>query len=129
MLLNNVKVLLADDAPTNCLIAKNLIAEYGGNVVEVNTGKAAADLFLNSGENEFDVILMDMRMPVMNGWEATNIIRKSSHPNAASVPIIALTSENAVEDIERCYLCGMNYYLEKPYTPEKLLAAIQRVVS
>ena len=91
--LRNRKILLAEDNEINMEIACELLDMYGAQVVKAWNGKEAVDLFAASGEDEFDVILMDMQMPEMDGCEAARTIRKMKRRDAEKIPIIAVTAQ------------------------------------
>ena len=124
--LAGVKVLLAEDVAANRFIAGQIVAHNGGAFVAVNNGKEAVRRFLESAAGEYSIILMDIQMPGMNGWEAAASIRASAHPDAKTIPIVAVTSENSGADIKRCLACGMDHCLEKPYFPQELVETIRR---
>lgn len=87
-------------------------------------GQRAVELFSASEEGHFDAILMDMRMPVMDGLTATREIRKLDRPDAACIPIIALTANAFEEDVRQCLEAGMNLHLSKPVDIDLLKAAL-----
>ena len=76
----------------------------------------------------FDIVLMDMMMPVMDGLSAAKAIRASSHPDAETIPIVAMTANAFVEDAEKCFAAGMNGHLAKPLDLQKILSAISENV-
>ena len=122
--LKNKKILLVDDVDINLKIVERIIRHHGGAVTTASNGKEAAELFISSFPGEFSAVLMDIQMPGMNGYEAVAVIRGSKHPDALLVPIIALTSQDGEEDIKRCFECGMDRYMKKPFQPSALLRAI-----
>lgn len=122
--LKNKKILLVDDVDINLKIVEQIIRHHGGISASASTGREAARLFLSSQPGEFAAILMDIQMPDMNGYEAAAAIRSSAHPDAGVVPIIALTSQDGREDIDRCFECGMNRHMKKPFKPQLLLETI-----
>ncbi len=79
-----------------------------------HNGKEAVDMILDKPENYYNLILMDIQMPVLNGYEATIQIRSSSHPQAKTIPIVAMTANAFVEDIAKSLASGMNKHLTKP---------------
>ena len=121
------KILVVDDVSINRKIVKNVITTSGGSVVCAKNGKDALKLFEQSYSGEFSVILMDIHMPKMNGYDTTISIRSSKHSDAKRIPIIALTSERQEEIGNRCLKSGMNMHMEKPFTPEKLISEIIRL--
>ncbi len=109
-----IRVLLVEDIPLNQLLLKTILDEYGLEYESAENGKIALDKL---AESNFDIILMDLQMPVMNGFEATDHIRNVMK---SDVPIIALTADVTTVDIERCRAQGMNDYIAKPFD-EKIL--------
>jgi CheY-like chemotaxis protein len=87
-------------------------------------GKEGVETFSASAEGEFDAILMDIHMPVLDGYRATGEIRALNRPDAASVPIIAMTADAYEEDISRCLAAGMNGHTTKPVDPDHLFAEL-----
>jgi len=117
----NIKILVVEDMALNQLLMKTLLDDFGFEFDIVSNGKRAIEKLAqrdNSGANNvYDVILMDLQMPEMNGFEATEYIRKKMNSN---IPIIALTADVTTVDLEKCKAVGMNDYLSKP-VDEKLL--------
>lgn len=113
-------VLLAEDNPVNRIVAERVLTKAGHSVTAVEDG-AQAVAALTQGR--FDVVLMDVHMPEMDGFEATRRIRALSGP-AAHIPIIALTANVLAGDMERCVEAGMDSYLAKPFKPAELLACV-----
>jgi PAS domain S-box-containing protein len=108
-------VLLVEDNDINRLYAKSILKNWQCHIDVAENGLVAIEKIKN---NFYDVVLMDVQMPVMDGYEATKAIR-SMH-QSAKVPIIALTANATQRDVEKCLLAGMNDYLPKPFTPEDL---------
>lgn len=107
------------------MIAKMLLETSGGMIVETaENGQEAVECFAQSAEGHFDVILMDIRMPVMDGLAATREIRALSHPQAKTIPIIAMSANAFDEDISNALACSMNAYLSKPIDIEKTLSTL-----
>lgn len=125
-LLTNVKVLIVEDNELNREVARELLTEGGLILTFAVDGQDAVDKFRNSPVGEFDCILMDVMMPNMNGYEATNEIRSMNRSDAATVPIIALTANAFAEDIEKCREAGMNGHLSKPIEPEKVYETLRQ---
>lgn len=118
--LMNARILLVEDNEINIYVAQ-LILEKAGCVVEIaKNGKEAIDVFEASEENHFDAVLMDVRMPIMNGIAATQAIRALERPDAATVPIIAMTADAFEEEKKKTLEAGMNYHLSKPINPKML---------
>ena len=82
----------------------------------------------NSAPGTYALILMDIQMPVLDGYQTTQAIRSSTHPQAQTIPIISLSADAFTEDIRRAYASGMNDHVSKPIVPEELFAAITRVL-
>lgn len=105
-------------------IATELLKEQGAIVTQVANGAEAVRLFKNSPKGSFDVILMDVMMPIMDGLEATRKIRALDRIDAATIPIIALTANAFYEDVKKCIESGMNAHLSKPLEIEKVVEMI-----
>ena len=118
--LSGVRVLLVEDNNINREIARTLINETRALVVEAVNGKEAVEAFKAHAAGYFDVILMDVQMPVMNGYEATAAIRSVQREDAAAVPIYAMTANTFDEDVRQVKEAGMNGHLGKPYLPGEL---------
>ncbi len=119
-------VLLCEDHPMNVLVARKLLENKGLNVVCASNGEDAVKIFESSVTDYFDIILMDIRMPVMDGLTATRKIRALDREDASFVPIVAMTANAYDEDIKRSIDSGMNAHLAKPIDPELLYKTIQR---
>ena len=117
------RVLLVEDGEINRRVAVGLMKLRGHPVVTVENGQEAVDRL---AVEEFDVVLMDMQMPVMNGYEATVAIRERERETGFHVPIVAMTAEALKGDRERCLAAGMDDYVSKPITPAELYRAIER---
>jgi CheY-like chemotaxis protein/HPt (histidine-containing phosphotransfer) domain-containing protein len=115
------RILLAEDSPANQLVARAMLSKAGYQVDIVENGKQAVDAFTRGGH---DLILMDLRMPEMNGLEATAVIRASE--NGKSIPIIAMTANARKEDVDRCHAAGMDGFVAKPVDKQKLIETLQR---
>ncbi len=122
--LQGMQVLLVEDHPINTLVSTRLLEKYGITVTAVDNGAKCLELFSNSRRGTFDLILMDIQMPVMNGYQATEAIRNSSHPQSKSIPIIAMTANVFAEDQRRALQSGMNAHLAKPIDPKQLLQTL-----
>ncbi len=127
--LSGVNVLLVEDHPINQKIAKKILENAGATVTAAENGKTGHEIFMRSGANEFAVILMDIQMPVMNGYEAAKAIRESSHPQAKTIPIIAMTANAFVQDIKKSLDIRMDAHLAKPIEPQKLFETLFRHIS
>lgn len=119
-ILEGKKVLLCEDHPLNTLVATKLLEKVGMIVEKAENGLIGVNKFSDSQENEYDVILMDIRMPIMDGLEATTKIRALNRQDAKSVPIIAMTANAFAEDRSLSKSAGMNEHLSKPIEPNIL---------
>jgi len=127
--LTGVKVLLAEDNELNAEIATVQLEEFGMNVERAVDGKNAVEIFRNHPEGTFDVILMDIMMPEMNGYEAAKAIRAmNDRPDGKNIPIIAMTANSFAEDVQASLDAGMNAHLSKPIVIEKVIKTILRYV-
>ncbi len=121
-----ITLLAAEDNDLNYEILQEQLRMQGIRCVRAVNGKECLELFKDSREGEYDAILMDMQMPVMNGLEAAGYIRKLDHPEAESIPIIALTANAYQEDIEACLKAGMNEHLSKPIRIEEVVQMLAK---
>lgn len=122
--LKGLKILLVEDNELNMEIVKDILKSYDVNITEAENGKIAVDIFSNSEINYFDLILMDVMMPVMDGLTATETIRNIKRADANSIPIIAMTANAYYEDIRKMFKAGMNAHLSKPIEINKFLNTI-----
>lgn len=117
-------VLVIEDNELNREIVEYLLADAGFNVTTACDGKEGFLTFEHSTSHQFDLILMDIMMPVMNGLESARAIRTSNHPDALKIPIIAMTANAFADDIEKTRQAGMNAHMAKPVEIQKLLEVI-----
>lgn len=117
-------ILLCEDNYLNTEIAKILLEDKGMTVDCAKNGRLGIELYRDSVPGHYAAILMDIRMPVMDGCEAARLIRRMQRPDAASIPIIAMTADAFEEDIRNCIAAGMNAHVTKPIDPKKLFAAL-----
>ena len=122
--IQGIKILLAEDNEINREVAQVLLEEEGAVVTAVSNGREAVKLFSSHPEGTFDVILMDIMMPLMDGYEATRQIRKLDRTDSSSIPIIALTANAFAEDVRHALDCGMNAHLAKPLDVKKMIHTI-----
>ena len=122
------RILLVDDIPANRIVLKDILIPTGAEIIEAKDGRQAVDIFIEEAEN-IDLILMDIMMPKINGYEAAEEIRTSGLPNARVVPIIAVTTLAFQEDIDAATKSGMDFHLEKPFETQKLLFTIMSFLS
>ena len=125
--LNGIRVLLAEDNELNAEIAEVQLEELGMKVTRAIDGKQAVEFFVNSPEGTYDVILMDIMMPEMNGYEATKAIRSlDDRPDGRTIPIIAMTANAFAEDVQASMDAGMNGHLSKPIVMDEVVKTIAR---
>ena len=126
-MLSKLSILLAEDNEINCYAAKTLLEQDGHTVVVAVNGQEAVEKVIQSGD-AFDVILMDVHMPVVDGIEACRQIRALGDRDKNSIPIIALTANIIQGEKLKCFEAGMNSYVAKPFTPEKLNTELASVL-
>lgn len=124
--LTGLHILLVEDNDLNQEIARYLLEESGARVTVKKNGEEAAAYFMEQEAGSIDIILMDIMMPVMNGYEATRAIRVSGKADAKTIPIIAMTANAFEEDRKESMEAGMNEHLTKPLDSEKLLKTLAR---
>lgn len=127
--LNGRKVLVCEDNKINVEIAEALLTKKGISVITAENGRIGADIFAGSEIGEFDAILMDMRMSVMDGLEATKTIRAQNREDANRVPIIAMTANAFDDDRKATADAGMNAHLSKPVEPHELYDILKMLIS
>ena len=120
------RVLLVEDIEVNREIAKAILQEIGLEVDDAGDGSDAVEMVKNSPPNHYDIILMDVQMPTMNGYEATRNIRALNRKDAQTVPIVAMTANAFEEDKENALKAGMNDHLAKPLDIPKLLETLNK---
>ena len=123
--IGGLRVLLAEDNPVNQVLATRLLEKAGLTVTAVSDGR---DALLALEKNRFDVVLMDVEMPHINGFQVTEEVRKNEQTSGEHIPIIALTAHAINSDRERCLAAGMDGYLTKPIAWTDLYATVARVV-
>ncbi len=123
------RVLLAEDHPLNAEIGKKLLERAGCLVEWATNGQQCVKLLLEHEDNYYDLILMDVRMPVLDGLAATTAIRGLDDQAKASVPIIAMTANAYKEDVDKCLSVGMNGHIAKPIIPKEMYEKIALVLS
>lgn len=124
--LEGMYFLAAEDNEINAEILREILTMENAGVEIVENGKLALERFMNSGENEFDAILMDVQMPVMNGYDATRAIRALERKDARKIPIIAMTANAFAEDEKAALNAGMNVHLAKPINVDLLKQVIKQ---
>ena len=123
---SGIRILVAEDNELNWEIASELLSSYGFQLDWAENGQQCVDRFSASQPGDYALILMDLRMPVMNGYDATAAIRALDRPDSRSIPIIAMTADAFSEDIHRCLACGMNAHIAKPLDMRELLRLLQK---
>lgn len=122
-------VLLAEDNHINCEIVKRLLTRRGLTVETAENGQIALNKYMMNAPRTYDLILMDVRMPYMDGLKAARMIRASGKSDAKTIPIMAMTANAYDEDIQRSMEAGMNAHLVKPVEPSELYRAVQRALN
>ncbi len=120
------RILLVEDNDLNLEVAQFILSDAGAYVIPAKNGKEAVEIVKNSAEGEFDLILMDLIMPVMNGYAATKIIRSMERKDTSIVPIIAMSANTFEQDIQKSLDSGMNEHISKPLNVEKLLTVLNK---
>lgn len=126
--LRGLRILIAEDMELNAEIMLNLLEMEGAEGTAAENGALALEKFEESPAGWFDAVLMDVRMPVMDGLEATRLIRRLNRPDAGTVPIIAMTANAFDEDVQRSLQAGMTAHLSKPVDPELLYKTLRRLI-
>lgn len=126
--LKDRRVLLVEDNEINTFVARRILENQGAIVEHAENGKEAVDAVVGNPEGYYEVIIMDIRMPVMNGLEATAAIRKLERSDAGSIPIIAMTANAYDEDMRQSLEAGMNAHLAKPIDPQVFLDTIRKYI-
>ncbi len=127
--ISGVRILLVEDNELNAEIAEFMLTENGAKVETVKNGLEAVQHFEASEPGTYDVILMDVMMPVMDGLTATKTIRSLERQDAKTIPIIAMTANAFREDAEKCMEAGMNAHLAKPLDAEKMIVALKKCMA
>ena len=126
--IKGLHILLVEDNELNMEIAEFVLQNGGADVTKAWNGKEAVELFRKSEPGGFDAILMDIMMPVMNGYEATKMIRSLDREDAKTIPIIAMTANAFMEDRQKAKEAGMNEHIVKPVDVELLIKVIHKLV-
>lgn len=122
--ISGIKILLAEDNELNAEIAQTLLVDEGANVTVVSDGEQAVREFTRCAPHTYDVILMDIMMPKLDGIAATKAIRDMERPDAVEIPIIAMTANAFEEDARKCVEAGMNAHLSKPLQMDVVVGTI-----
>ncbi len=126
--LKGIKVLLCEDNDINADIVITLLEKLGIETDCVKNGKEGFDAYLLRPESFYDIILMDIRMPVMDGFESARLIRNTGRADSKSIPIVAMTADVYEKDVQKVIDAGMNAHVAKPVSPEKLYLSIYDLV-
>lgn len=126
--LKKSRILLVEDNEINVYVAKLILERVGCKVSVARNGKEGVMMFNSTEEGYYQAILMDVRMPVMNGLEATKAIRNLNRKDAAIVPIIAMTADAFENEKKNTIASGMNYHLSKPIDPELLYKILSEYI-
>lgn len=118
------RVLLIEDHPVNTEIAARILAKAHIIVDSAENGQKGYEKYMQAQEHTYDMILMDLQMPIMNGYQATYAIRSSQKADAKTIPIIAMTANAYAEDVQKCLEAGMNGHIAKPLDPQKVIETI-----
>ncbi len=119
------RILLAEDNELNWEIAEELLSTLGLEIDRAENGAVCVDMLKSSPPGYYSAILMDIRMPVMNGYEATRAIRALERPDAKTIPIIAMSADAFSDDVQRCLECGMNGHTAKPIDMAEVTALLK----
>ncbi|MBE8951498.1 MAG: response regulator [Quinella sp. 3Q1] len=123
------RILLVDDIELNRMLAETILEESGFSVETVADGVEAVEVFVKHPPGYYDLVLMDIQMPIMNGYEATRAIRSLDRPDAKVLPIIALSANSRDEDKRMSMESGMNYHIAKPFDVVQLIAAVNKYIA
>ena len=123
------KILLVEDNAINAEIARMILEQYGAEVQQAENGKTGLEALQEKGPGYYDAVLMDIQMPVMNGFEATKAIRALGGAYATALPIIAMSANAYDEDVRDCLAAGMNGHIAKPFNPDELMRILRRYIS
>ena len=122
------KILLVEDIEVNREIAIMILEEFGFQVDYATNGKEAVEKVAVSQVGEYDAILMDIQMPIMNGYEATAAIRQLKNKQLANIPIIAMTANAFSEDVQAAKNAGMNSHIAKPLDVPKMMEVLAEIL-
>ena len=123
------RILVAEDNSLNWEVLHELLSDLGLDLEWAENGQICTEMFEKAEPYYYDAILMDVRMPIMTGYEATQAIRASKKPDAQTIPIIAMTADAFSEDIQKCLESGMNAHTAKPVNIEELIMLLKRYMN
>lgn len=127
-ILKGLNILAAEDNDLNRELLSEILVDLGAKVIVEPDGRKLVDRFLNEPENTYDLILMDIMMPDVDGYEATRLIRNSNREGDKKIPIIAMTGNAFEEDIQKALKAGMNAHITKPYNVDAIEKAVAKVL-
>ena len=122
------RILLVEDNAINAEIARMILEQYGAEVQQAENGKTGLEALQEKGPGYYDAVLMDIQMPVMNGFEATKAIRALGGAYATALPIIAMSANAYEEDVRDCLAAGMNGHIAKPFNPAELIRILHKFI-
>ena len=125
---NGKRILLVEDNELNQEIAQTILEDAGFVIETANNGKTAVEIMEKAAPGQYDLILMDIQMPIMNGYEAARQIRALNNPGVSAIPIVAMTANAFEEDREKSFEAGMNGHLAKPVSVQTLMDMIYKVI-
>lgn len=125
--ISGMSVLVAEDNDLNWEIIATMLEEYGVKCFRSENGQECIDMLTGSKDGTYDVILMDTQMPIMNGREATKVIRQNEREYVRSIPIVAMTADAFAEDVQACLDCGMDGHISKPVNIQRVLQFLNKV--
>ena len=117
---------MAEDVPINQMLIETILAQYGHAVTLVDNGEQAVQAW-QAKSDSYDLIFMDVQMPVMDGLQATCKIRELETVSGGHIPIIAMTAYAMKEDMDRCREAGMDDYISKPFQPESIMTVLKKI--
>ena len=123
-----MKLLLVDDIAVNREIALRILRKHGFEVDTAANGKEAYDMIAASETGYYSAVLMDIQMPVMDGYEATRHVRQLSDPLLSGIPVIAMTANAFSEDVKRAEEAGMNGHIAKPIDVDNMLTVLREIL-
>ncbi len=126
--INGMHILVVDDIEINRMILLKILEKLGATCDTAENGQDALKKFENSKPGEYDIILMDIQMPIMNGYEATTAIRASAHPSAKHIAVIAMTANAFIDDVQAALEAGMDAHIAKPIVVDTLKSTIKEVM-
>ena len=126
--ISQLNFLIAEDNQINAEIITELLGMEGAKCDLAQNGQIALEMFENSKPGYYDIILMDIQMPVMDGYHAAREIRACAHPDAKTIPIAAMTANAFAEDVQKSLSAGMNIHISKPVNMDVLKSAVLKLV-